>query len=354
MRHKVWNFAEVDEAQCQRLSKALGVSPALAAVLTRRGLGDAEEARAFLDAKAQPFHDPFLLRDMEQAVARISDALACGEKITVYGDYDVDGISSTALLVRVLRSLGASVSYYIPERQSEGYGLSCDALERIALDGTRLVITVDCGISAVEEAQFAAGKVDLIVTDHHSPQGELPRAVAVVNPKRPDCVYPDKRLAGVGVAYKLCQALWRRLRDEAFEDYLDLAALGTVADVVPLLGENRLIVSRGLAAMEKSAVVGLAALVKQCGLAGARLSAGRIGFGLAPRLNAAGRLDSAARGVELLLTEDAAEAAEIAAALDEGNRQRQEIEQEILAKAEEEIAREGLAPDKVLVVARCV
>lgn len=350
-QHKHWHIAETDSRRKRELSEALRVPEVIAGVLLNRGFDDRESAEKFLNAEKQAFIDPFLMKDMARAVKRIREAIARGEKIMVYGDYDVDGITATALLIRALSALGASVAHYIPERQSEGYGLNRDALDSIVSGGARLIVTVDCGIASVEEARAVLGRADLIVTDHHQPPEVLPEAYAIVNPKQKDCAYPDKNLAGVGVAYKLCQALWREIRGEEFTEYLEIAALGTIADVVPLLGENRLIVKRGLARMKDSRVCGLRCLIDGSGLADKKIDAGRVGFILAPRLNAAGRLSSALTGVSLLLTEDLEEAKALARRLEEGNLNRQIIEKEILKKAEELLLAVDAAREKVLVVA---
>lgn len=350
---KVWRVIDPCAELAAQLGRELDISPVVAQVLVNRGIADADAGRRFLHGGAETLPDPFLMAGMERAVARIGAALAGGEKITVYGDYDVDGVTATALLYRLLGRLGGVVDYYIPERQSEGYGLNGAALEALSAAGTGLVITVDCGISAASEVAALAGRLDIIVTDHHQPPEELPPAFAVLNPKQPGCPYPDKQLAGVGVAFKLAQALWRKYGGgaEPFADYLDLVAVGTVADIVPLTGENRALVKLGLAALAAAGNVGLAELMKVAGLAADKLDVGRVGYVIAPRLNAAGRLSHAAAGVELLVTGDAARAAELAAELDRENARRQAVEKELLAAAESAVAAGGLADAKVLVLA---
>lgn len=350
---KVWRVAAPSTDQAAGLSRELGISPVVAQVLLNRGIVDADQARRFLYGGAETLPDPFGLLDMEKAVARIGSAIAEREKITVYGDYDVDGITATALVYRVLARLGAVVEYYIPERQSEGYGLNDAALEALCQGGTRLVITVDCGIAAAAEIARMDGRLDIIVSDHHQPPADLPPALAVLNPKRPDCPYPEKNLAGVGVAFKLCQALWRSCRGDEplFMDYLELVAVGTIADIVPLTGENRVLVKLGLAALAATANPGLQALIKVAGLADSRLDAGKVGYILAPRLNAAGRISHAAAGVELLTTGDSARARELAAELDSENAQRQLVEKELLAAAEAQLADSEAAAAKVIVLA---
>ena len=324
---KRWIFKTQEPGAAEELARELGLSPVAARLLCGRGLADPAAARAFLE-KAERF-DPYLLRDMDRAVARIRAALKSGEKIAVYGDYDVDGVTSTALLVTCLRELGGDVCSYIPARQGEGYGLNAAALRRLAEQGCSLVITVDTGITATQEAQAARElSLSLVVTDHHQCAEALPECDAVVNPHRPDCPYPFKELAGVGVALKLAQALGAET-----EAYLDLAALGTVADVMPLVGENRTIVSRGLAQIGRSGRVGLAALIEESGLSDKKIGAGTVGFTLAPRINAAGRMADASAGVELLLTEDTARAGELARELSAANAERQAEEGRILSEA---------------------
>ena len=347
---KEWSLLPDTSARAVEFSQRIGTTPFTAALLLHRGITSDEEARAFLHPEKQPFHDPFLMRDMEKAVSRIEQAIQAQERIVVYGDYDVDGITATSLLCRNLRQLGANAGYFIPHRQKDGYGLHKETLDEIIAGGAGLIVTVDCGISAVEEAAAAKDKVDLIITDHHLPGQELPKALAVIDPHRADCAYPDKNIAGVGVAFKLCQALWQKMRGKSFTGDLDIVALGTVADVVPLLGENRKIVQQGLRVLKKSKRPGIQALLAVTELQEKEITAGHIGFVLAPRLNAAGRLASALRGVELLLTEDGEEAQAIAEELDAANRERQAVEQEILQAAEKQIEEIDVKRAHVLVL----
>lgn len=327
------------------LAKELGTTEMVAGILWHRGLRTVTEAEAFLHPEQQPFYDPLLMKDMDKAVARIRQAIDQEEKITVYGDYDVDGMSATSLLLHNLRALGAQADFYIPERQKEGYGFNLSALQKLAAEGTKLLVSVDCGVASVADVAAMQDTLDIIVTDHHLPGAQLPPAVAVVNPHRPDCPYPDKELAGAGVAFKLCQALWQELEGEAYEQDLELAALGTVADIVPLLGENRKIVKMGLDRMKDSPFAGIQALIEVADIGDQQLNAGHIGFRLAPRLNAAGRIGSARKGVELLLSKDKETAAALAMELDILNSQRQAIEQDILQKAEESLA--GQEPEQM-------
>lgn len=342
-----------DTPDLRKFAAGIKVSPLVAEALWHRGQRTPEEAKVFLHPETVPFHDPFLMRDMEKAVSRIEKALRNKEKITVYGDYDVDGMTSTALMLHNLRAFGADVDYYIPDRKKEGYGFNAGALQKLAEEGTDLLISVDCGIASLEDVAGMQGKMDIIITDHHLPGAQLPPALAVVNPHREDCPYPDKNLAGVGVAFKLCQALWKHLKNKDFADDMELVALGTVADIVPLLGENRKIVKAGLEKLQEPDFLGLRALVEAAGLKDKEINAGHVGFLLAPRLNAAGRIGSAAQGVELLLSRDVEEAERLAGELNELNSRRQAIEQEICAKAEGQLLAEGVPPEELpaLVVA---
>lgn len=349
-QQKRWRFVETDRQAVKSLSKTLGVSEILGKLLYNRGYRNTESALAFLHSEENMFFDPFLMKGMECAVKRVQRAIALEEKITVYGDYDVDGISSTVLLYRVLQQLGAIVDYYIPERESEGYGLHHDALKKIINQGARLLITVDCGISAAEEIAAINGRMDVIVTDHHQPPEALPMALAILNPKQQDCAYPEKDLAGVGVAYKFCQALWLTMKKEEFCGLLDIAALGTIADVVPLKGENRLIVRRGLWQLNQAQRPGLQALMEAAGLAGKTVEAGTVGFFIAPRLNAAGRLTSALKAVELLLEEDEIKAKTLAEFLETENTARKQIQNEIFLQANGMIEKLCLEEEKVLVI----
>ena len=339
MKFQKWRIAEPHPEAAARLTAA-GYPCLVSAVLASRGIATAEEAAAFLEHEQRLTYSPFLMADMDKAVERVQRALAGHEKIAVFGDYDVDGITATCILVDYLQSRGADVLHYIPRRIEDGYGLSCDAIEGLYRKGARLLITVDCGITGVEEVDFANSLgMDVVITDHHECKETLPRAVAVVDPHRPDCGYPFKHLAGCGVALKLALALGGPDREEAlFSRYCTLAAIGTVADVMQMSGENRTIVSRGLAAIEHSDFIGLHALLKEAGLAGREITSVQIGFVLAPRINAAGRMGAADKAAELLLCTDPAEAERMARELCALNRERQNVEQTIYSQAEEMIA----------------
>ena len=347
---KKWSIIGQTDASDRTFAERLGVSPFLAGILRRRHITDEQEAKEFLyPERSQAYYDPFLMKDMDLAVDRIRRAIEASEKIVVYGDYDVDGITSTTLLVRALRRLGATADYYIPDRQ-EGYGLHTEALNKLAAGGAGLVVTVDCGIAGMAEVEAARGVIDIVVTDHHLPSETLPNAVAVVDPHRADCEYPFKELAGVGVAFKVCQALFRELRDEEFEDDLEIVALGTVADIVPLLSENRKLVKLGLEHIKETKLEGLRQLIEVAGLGGKEVTSGQVGFVLAPRLNAAGRLETAMRGVELLMTEDENKARDIALTLNELNSERQQVEADILEQAKKQLASVDTVSARALVV----
>ena len=344
MKFTKWRIApEHPEAQA-RLTAA-GYPYLVSAVLAGRGVETPEQAAAFLEREQSLTYSPFLMKDMDKAAARIQQALSDGEKIAVFGDYDVDGITATCILVDYLQSRGADVVHYIPRRIEDGYGLSCDAIQVLYDRGVRLLITVDCGITGVEEVDFSNSLgMDVVITDHHECREVLPRAAAVVDPHRADCAYPFKHLAGCGVALKLVLALGGPDREAAlFARYCTLAAIGTVADVMQMSGENRTIVSRGLDGIEHSDFIGLHALLKEAGLTGKDVSSVQIGFVLAPRINAAGRMGAADMAAELLLCQDEAKAEELAKALCALNRERQNVEQDIYTQAEEMI---GHMPDR--------
>ena len=330
MRYKQWSLAP----SCPQGQLALleaGVPPLLAQILSARGVESAQQARALLSSQSAPLHDPLLLRDMDRAVERVRRALEQDEGMAVYGDYDVDGITSTCLLTDFLSSLGGRVLPYIPDRLEEGYGLNQEAVETLERQGVSLIITVDCGITAVEEVARAAELgIDVIITDHHECKQDLPQAWAVVDPHRPDCPYPFKGLAGVGVALKLAMAVAGKDREEEiFSRFADLSAIGTVADVMPMTEENRTIVQRGLAALAHPQRLGLAQLMEEAGLGERPVTSVSIGYTLAPRINAAGRMGKAAIAAELILTRDPQRAAHLARELCQLNRERQAIEGEI-------------------------
>ena len=334
-----WDALPCDDAAAERLAAALGIAAVVARLLCQRGLSDPELAGRFLNPVLDHLHDPMLLADMSVAIDRIMMAIARKERIAIHGDYDVDGVTSTVMLRRALELLGGDVVHFIPERLRDGYGLQPTAIERLQADGVALVISVDCGIRSGEAARRARELgVDLIITDHHEPETQLPPALAVINPKRTDCRYPDKYLAGVGVALKLVQALCRRAgRDRLLPGFIKVAAIGTLADVVPLVGENRVIAKLGLDLLTRGPdKVGLRSLLDVCGLTGKTIDSYHIGFMLAPRLNAAGRMSTPDIATRLLLAQDeslAGDARQLALQLDGENVKRQEEEAEMLAAA---------------------
>lgn len=322
-------------------------------LLGARGMDEAAMRSFLYPDYATGLHDPFLMSDMEPAVERILQAREAGERVVVYGDYDIDGITATAVMLEVLGAIGVQASGYIPDRFEEGYGINQAALEQLQADGAALVISVDCGITSVAEAAWAREHgLDLIITDHHTLPPVIPEAVAVLNPKKPDDDYPFKDLAGVGVAFKLAQALQiaTSLPPEGHEKWwLDLVAMGTICDIVPLVGENRVLASFGLKVLRKTRRVGLRALCEVAGVKQAKLRAYDVGYLLGPRMNAAGRLDNAARSLELVMTQDTARAREIAAELEAMNLQRRH-DQDVIFKAADAMAQQ-FADDPVLVLA---
>ena len=339
MINRIWESVQCDDAHAEVLARELGVSPVTARLLCIRGMGAIEDARRFLAPRLEDLHDPFALADMATAVDRILTAIAAKERIAVHGDYDVDGVTSTVILRRALELLGADVVHFIPERFRDGYGLQPATIDRLHGDGIQLIISVDCGIRADEAATRARELgIDLIITDHHEPDASLPKALAVINPKRHDCTYPDKNLAGVGVALKLVQALCGRTGHANWlSAFVKIAAIGTLADVVPLTGENRIIAKLGLGMLSKGPhKIGLRALLDVCGLSGREIDSYHIGFVVAPRVNAAGRMSTPDIAARLLLASDEAmgeEARALAEQLNSENVRRQQEEAEIVAQA---------------------
>ena len=351
MTHQPKRWIVHPAAPASHFARLSHVAPLIVQLLWNRGIDDPTKVEAFLKGETR-LDDPFRIQGMNEAVTRIRRAIRLGERIAVYGDFDADGVTATALLVQTLSALGAFVRPYIPHRVDEGYGLNNNALAELAREGQQLVITVDCGIRSVEEVAFANRLgLDVIVTDHHSIGPELPPALAAINPKRQDCPYPFKGLAGVGLAYKLAQALLRSHRQTpiraglavglAEEELLDLVALGTVADLAPLLDENRMLVQRGLAKLNRTQRPGLQAMMGVAGAAPGQVTATTIGFALGPRLNAAGRLDSAMLSYELLLTDDVFKASQLAGQLNALNARRQQVTAEAFQQAQAQIEANG-------------
>ena len=333
MKYGIWNVANPEMGAVNALVTG-GYAPLTAMVLASRGIRTVAEANACLDCNC-PMSDPYLMQDMDKAVARIGLAMTRGEKIAVFGDYDVDGITSTCLLTHFLRRHGANVVSYIPGRLEEGYGLNPIAIHQLHEEGVKLIVTVDCGITAVAEAQLCKELgIDLVITDHHECKDTLPEAAAIVDPHRPDCAYPHDNLCGVGVAFKVASALCGS-QQEVLADYADMVCLGTVADVMPLVGENRVFVAHGLESLRRNPRPGIAALMAECNCDPASVTATSIGFILAPRINAAGRIGKIELAIELFLTEDPARGVYLAQSLCELNRQRQAVESEIFRQAVE-------------------
>ena len=336
-----------DLERARALARELDAPLPAAIALVNRGIDTADAARHFLEPSLDDLHDPSQLLDLDRAADRIRRALETGERILIHGDYDVDGVTSTYLLYTVLRDAGGQVQYRIPHRTRDGYGLSVDSIEDARQRGCTLIVTVDCGISAVEAVARAKELgIDTVITDHHEPPAELPDAVAVVNPHRVDCGYPFKAMAGVGVTFKLVQALLRgRGGIERAGEYLDMVAIGTIADVVPLVGENRVFARLGLQRLNHDARLGLRALIEVAGLAGKRITSGQIAFVLAPRINAAGRMGNAEQGLRLLLAREASEARDCAESLEEDNALRRRYDEDALIEATERVAAELMWPE---------
>lgn len=342
-----WILPEPAEPEAGRLARALGITLPAARVLWHRGYRDPSVARRFLEAPLEDLYDPFLLLGMDRAVERLRRAISARERLLIYGDYDVDGAASVVILKKAIELAGGAADYYVPDRMGEGYGMRAEVVERAAAEGIRLIISVDTGIRAREAARRARELgVDVIITDHHLPEDTLPEAGAILNPKQPGCSYPDKNLCGAGVTLKLVQGLLGRLgwpeerRRRLISSFLKMVAIATVADVVPLTGENRIIVKHGLAGLASVRNPGLRALLEVAGFsAGEAPSAGQVAFRVAPRINAAGRMASAASVIQLFLTPDAELARRLAAELHAFNQERQQTEAEIIAAILEECSR---------------
>ncbi len=373
-KDKKWSIKShpQDDLLVDEISISLGISRPLASIIVNRGYKTKGEAEAFIKKSHEILHDPFLLNDMEKAVDRIILALNKKEKITIYGDYDVDGVTSVCILHLYLESIGAQVEYYIPCRKGEGYGVSKDAINKINENGTKLIITVDTGVTAVSEAQYARELgIDMVITDHHECTDDLPNAIAVINPKRRDTTYPFSNLAGVGVAFKLLCAIEQRIsrcslidavRRIAYE-YADLTAIGTIADVMPVIDENRILISLGLSRAEITDKIGLASLINNCRNGEGKvvskykqkkkLSSGFVGFTLAPRINAAGRISSASLAVDLFLAKDDKVANDYSLQLCEINRERQATENKIADEAYEYVENNGLESKSIIILDNC-
>lgn len=349
--NKKWVYNDVDEVKVEALREKYGIGELLASILVSRNIVEDDEIRVFLEPTRNDFYDPFLMPDMEVAVERIIKAIENHEKTIIYGDYDVDGITSTSVLKQFLEERGLEADYYIPNRLDEGYGLNREAVKEIAEKGYTLMITVDCGISGVEEVEYANSLgIETIITDHHEPLDELPKAVAVMDAKIETNKYPFNQLAGVGVVFKLIQALSQKLglEDKAYLKYLDLVCIGTISDIVPLVDENRVIAKLGLKLVEVTKNIGLKMLLQSIGYK--KINSMSVSFGIAPRINACGRMGHAKEALQLFLTRDAEEAKELTNHLNEYNLERQTIERNIYEEAMKTIEQENIRDHSAIIV----
>ena len=334
MIRQKWVTAPADESLVEKLSAETGMEKSIMRILVSRNIDTAEKINSFLNPDINKLYSPFLLKDMDKAAARIKKALEKGEKIAVYGDYDVDGITGVTVLLRFLRAVGGNCIYYIPDRQNDGYGLNKNAVDLISREGASMILTVDCGVTAVEEIAYAGELgMDVVVTDHHKCPETLPECAAVVDPKREDSDYPFRELAGVGVAFKLINAMGLDIPEEVYKEILSLTALGTVADIVPLTDENRTIVSYGLSMIREGSCPGITALAKEANISLENVNSTALSFQISPRINAAGRIGSADLAVKLFLSSEKKEIEEIASELNLINQQRQNVEKEIFDDA---------------------
>lgn len=352
MLKKKWILKEFDKNRVIEMSRQFGISPLTAIILYNRGIREDAAIKSFLSRDLSVMHDPYLMKDMDRAAERIRQAQANREKVTIYGDYDVDGITSIAIIYKHLQEMGIEVDYYVPDRIQEGYGVNKDALDKIKNNGTSLIITVDTGITAVEETEYAKTiGLDIIITDHHECKEQIPNVYAAIDPKQKDCPYPFKSLAGVGVVFKLIQALdEKKSLPDLMDKYADLMCLGTVADISPLIDENRVIVTEGLKRFKTTKNIGLKALI-DVSTNGKAITTSTIGYIIAPRINASGRLGCASRSVELFLTDDAEKAHRLAESLCEENVLRQQTEQKMFKEALEYIEEHPeIKEDKVIVI----
>lgn len=353
--NKKWTLKHKGKVKETELSKKINISPEISQILNNRGINDEKDAEIFMNPSLEYLRDPFLMKDMKKATERIKKAIENKERIYIYGDYDVDGVSSTSILYIYFKSIDYPVKYYIPNRLEEGYGINEDAIRKISNDGCDLIITVDCGITSVNEVGLANEfGIDVIITDHHECQSDVPDAYAIVNPKQDDCNYPFDMLCGCGIAFKMIQAL---TDEEEFKrsmfDYLEVVTLATICDIVPLIDENRIIVKNGLKLMKEGKNLGLRELIKVCGIETSKIGSSHIGYSVGPRINASGRLGHSYLGVQLFTTDLEDEAKEIANILEAKNIERQMIESKMYKEAEDVISSsENYKDDKVLVVAK--
>ncbi len=349
--NKKWQIYETDETKVQEIQEKNNINKLLATILANRNITTEEDIRLFLKPTKNDFHDPFLITDMKKAVERIIKAIESQEKVTIYGDYDVDGITSITVLKSFLQDRGLEVNTYIPNRLDEGYGLNQNAIKKIVDSGCDLMITVDCGISAIDEIAYANSLgVETIITDHHEPGNELPNAFAVIDNKRKDSKYPFRELAGVGVVFKLIQAIviTLNLKEEEYLKYLDIVCVGTVSDIVPLMDENRVIAKLGLMLIRQTKNIGLHSILRTSGYS--KIDSNTISFGVAPRINACGRMGKAEEALELLLTKNINKATELSRRLNEHNKNRQETEKSIFENAVKQIQKEHLEEGNSIIV----
>lgn len=349
---KKWQYYEQDKEIVNKIAEEHGISTLLAKILVNRGIVDSKQIKVFLEPQRHDFHNPFDMLDMEKAVNRIIQAIKNKEKTIIYGDYDVDGITSITVLKKFLNERGLDVDYYIPNRLEEGYGLNKEAIEEIAQKGYKLMITVDCGISGIEEVELANSLgIETIITDHHEQLDTLPNAYAIINPKRRDNTYPFRGLAGVGVVFKVIQAISIKLNldEKEYLKYLDIVCIGTISDIVPLVDENRVIAKLGLMLVKCTKNIGLKELIQESGYK--TIDSGMVSFGIAPRINACGRMGKQEEALELFLTDSAEEAKTITKRLNEYNTQRQETEKQIFEQAISELEKENLEEKSSIVLA---
>ena len=349
--NKKWQIYETEKEKVEKVEKQYQINKLLATILVNRDIISENEVRLFLNPTRTDFYDPFLITDMEIAVERIIKARDNNEKVTIYGDYDVDGITSITVLKSFLKDIGLEADTYIPNRLEEGYGLNKNAINKIAKSGCKLMITVDCGISGIEEIAYANSLgIQTIVTDHHEAGNELPNAIAVIDNKRKDSKYPFRELAGVGVVFKLIQALGIKLglKEEAYLKYLDIVCVGTISDIVPLVDENRVITKLGLMLIKQTKNIGLKSIINSSGYS--KIDSNTISFGVAPRVNACGRMGKAEEALELFLSQNINEVNELTKKLNEHNRERQETEKAIFENAVKTIEKEKLNENKAIIV----
>lgn len=349
--NKKWQIYETDESKIKEIQEKYQINKLLATILVNRNITEEKEIRLFLEPTRNDFHDPFLIKDMEKAVQRIIQAIEKQEKVTIYGDYDVDGITSITVLKSFLQDRGLEAQSYIPNRLDEGYGLNKEAIKKIVHNGCQLMLTVDCGISAIEEIEYANTQgIETIVTDHHEPGNEIPKAFAVIDNKRKDSNYPFRELAGVGIVFKLIQAIGIKLglKEEEYLKYLDIVCVGTISDIVPLVDENRVIAKLGLMLIRQTRNIGLRSIINSSGYS--KIDSNSISFGIAPRINACGRMGKAEEALELLLSKDYNRVDELTIKLNEHNQIRQETEKSIFENAVKQIEKEHLEDKNAIIV----